>query len=154
MRGGTSAAAQTLRRRGARLQLRARGRCGACCDPGSAAADAELVGLRCGACGGAVPPGAAAPAGACSLHALPAGLPGGGACVRCGAHMPADAQVAAPLHQVGHPWVHPGQYRVWRTLVLVRCWPGCQAVAPRAQFEAHYTGQFGAPRALCMALHG
>jgi hypothetical protein len=90
------AGAPVLPCRGAHLQLRARGRCGACCDPASAAADAELVGLRCGACGGAVPPGAAAPAGACSLHALPAGLPGGGACVRCGARMPADAQVAAP----------------------------------------------------------
>jgi len=95
------AAAPVLPRRGARLQLRARGRCGACCDPASAAADAELVGLRCGACGSAVPPGAAAPAGACSLHALPAGLPGGGACVRCGARRAAGAQVAAPQRRAG-----------------------------------------------------
>lgn len=69
------------------------GRCAACTDPAAEQRDAALVGLRCAACGGAVPPWHQMRAGHCSLHRLPSGLAGGGACRGCGRRMPPGEQV-------------------------------------------------------------
>ena len=78
------------------------GRCAACTDPAHRERNAALVGLRCAACGGAVPPWQPLRPGLCSLHRLPRGLPGGGACRGCGRRM-------APGEQVGRsrPYHHP-----------------------------------------------
>ncbi len=67
-------------------------RCRACCSDASDLRDAQLVGLRCGHCGGPVLPALGCGAGVCSLHELPAGLPAAGACFGCGRGMSVQEQ--------------------------------------------------------------
>ncbi|BDA41604.1 probable SET and MYND domain-containing protein 4 [Coccomyxa sp. Obi] len=67
-------------------------RCSACEASDLAAQEAASVGLKCGACDGALIPSIRAPAGVCSLQQLPANLQGSGTCFSCGTRMAAEEQ--------------------------------------------------------------